>query len=157
MEFLIKLLIFVCLFGIGWYFGRRAENKHLKELLVAEATLSYIRLGSRRFETRQQPGQLVMASVVISHDYFKWVWSQIHNFFGGRLGTYESLLDRARREAIVRLKQQAQEIGAQEILALRLVTTSIGEQGGMVEVLAYGTAIIGSKPPLQPAQWPPQL
>lgn len=154
MEFLIKLVIFVCLFCIGWYFGRRAEHKHLQELLAAEATLSYIRLGSRRFETRQQPGQLVTASVVISHDYFKWVWSQIHNFFGGPLTTYESLLDRARREAIVRLKQQAQKMGASEILALRLVTTEIGEQGGMVEVLAYGTAIISSQPN-QSALWPP--
>lgn len=93
-----------------------------------------------------------MASVVLSHDYFKWVWAQIHNFFGGRLITYESLLDRARREAIVRLKQQAEKLGAVEILALRLVSTEIGQQGGMVEVLAYGTAII-SKQRTQP--WPP--
>lgn len=154
MEFLIKLVIFVCLFCIGWYFGRRAEHKHLQELLVAEAALSHIRLGSRRFETRQQPGQLITANVVISHDYFKWVWSQIHNFFGGRLTTYESLLDRARREAIVKLKQQAQKVGAVEILALRLVTTEIGENGGMVEVLAYGTAIVSSQKP-QAAPWPP--
>lgn len=152
MEFLVKLLIFVSLFCIGWYFGRRAERKHLQQLHAAEAQLAYIRLGSRRFETREQPGQLVMASVVLSHDYFKWVWAQIHNFFGGRLITYESLLDRARREAIVRLKQQAEKLGAVEILALRLVSTEIGEQGGMVEVLAYGTAII-SKQRTQP--WPP--
>lgn len=154
MEFLVKLLIFVGLFCIGWYFGGRAERKHLQQLQTAEALLSHIRLRSSRFESREQPGQLVMASVVLSHDYFKWVWAQIHNLFGGRLITYESLLDRARREAIVRLKQQAKKLGAVEILALRLVTTEIGEQGGMVEVLAYGTAIL-STPRTQPAPWPP--
>lgn len=164
MELLIKLVIFISLFAIGWYFGRRAEHKHLQQLKATEAALSYIRLGTLRFETREQPGQLISASVVISHDYFKWVWSQIHNFFGGQLTTYESLLQRARREAIVRLKQQAQALGAAEILAVRLASSDLGEQGGMVEVVAYGTAIID--PPLnthssaQSARhtiWPPQI
>ena len=79
--------------------------------------------------------------MVISHDYFKYIIAQIQNFFGGRLTTYESVVDRARREAIVRLKQQAENIGAKHIMGLRLSTTELGMQGGMVEVFAYGTAI----------------
>jgi hypothetical protein len=64
----------------------------------------------------------------------------------------------------VRLKQQAQALGAAEILAVRLASSDLGEQGGMVEVVAYGTAIID--PPLnthssaQSARhttWPPQI
>ena len=51
------------------------------------------------------------------------------------------MVDRARREAIVRLKQQAENIGAKHIMGLRLSTTELGMQGGMVEVFAYGTAI----------------
>lgn len=155
MELLIKIAIFVCLFCIGWYFGSRAEQKHLQQLLKDEASLSYIRIGSRRFETRDQAGQLVMASVVISHDYFKMIWANIHGFLGGRLKTYESLLERARREAIVRLKKQAQGLGADEILAIRIATSDMGGQGGMVEVVAYGTAII-AKQATRPNIWPPQ-
>ena len=41
----------------------------------------------------------------------------------------------ARREAIVRLKQQAHSVGANHIMGVRLSTTELGMQGGMVEVL----------------------
>lgn len=156
MELLIKVIIFICLFSIGWYFGRRAEQQHLNALLKAEAELSYIRLGTLRFETREQSGQLIMASVVISHDYFKMVWAQIHNFFGGTLVTYESLLERARREAIIRLKRQAQQLGCHEILAVRLASSELNEQGGMVEVIAYGTAIYAPSTIPNPV-WPPVI
>ena len=49
---------------------------------------------------------------------------------------------RARREAIVRLKLEAEKMGATHIMGLRLSTTELGMQGGMVEVFAYGTAIL---------------
>ncbi len=78
---------------------------------------------------------------MISHDYFKYVIANIQNFFGGRLTSYESIVDRARREAVVRLKQEAEKMGATQIMGLRLSTTELGMQGGMVEVFAYGTAI----------------
>ena len=57
---------------------------------------------------------------------------------GGRLTSYESIVERARREAIVRLKQQAQSVGATHIMGVRLSTTELGMQGGMVEVLLMG-------------------
>ena len=60
---------------------------------------------------------------------------------GGRLTSYESVVERARREAIVRLKLEAEKIGATQIMGIRLSTTELGMQGGMVEVFAYGTAI----------------
>ena len=63
------------------------------------------------------------------------------NILGGRLTSYESIVERARREAIVRLKQQAQSVGANHIMGVRLSTTELGMQGGMVEVFAYGTAV----------------
>ena len=65
----------------------------------------------------------------------------VQNFFGGRLTSYESVVDRARREAIVRLKLEAEKHGAMHIACMRLATTEMGMQGGIVEVFAYGTAI----------------
>ncbi len=82
--------------------------------------------------------------MVISHDYFKFVIANIQNFFGGRLTSYESIVERARREAIVRLKLEAEKMGANHIMGLRLSTTELGMQGGMVEVFAYGTAVQNS-------------
>ena len=140
-AFLLKVAIFVVLFSIGWGFGRHTERKHFQALKEQENRLAYIRIETNRFKTTEATGQLVSSNVVISHDYFKYVIANIQNFFGGRLTSYESIVERARREAVIRLKLEAEKMGATEILGLRLSTTELGMQGGMVEVFAYGTAI----------------
>ena len=86
-------------------------------------------------------GQMISSNVVISHDYFKYAIASVQNMLGGRLTSYESVVERARREAIVRLKLEAEKIGATQIMGIRLSTTELGMQGGMVEVFAYGTAL----------------
>ena len=90
--------------------------------------------------------KLVNGSVVISIDYFKRIYAGVINFLGGDVTPYESLLDRARREAVLRLKQDA--LGADEIINLRLETSSINKTSkniGSVEVLASATAIYYEK------------
>jgi hypothetical protein len=61
---------------------------------------------------------------------------------------YETLLDRARREAVLRLKESCP--GAVQIINLRIETSSISKgsknQIGCVEVLAYATAIFKGTP-----------
>ena len=140
-NLLFQLAVFVVLFSVGFAFGRYNERKHLAELEVNEVRLAYITTDNQRMLTTDQLGQLVSSNVVISHDYFKFVLASIQNFFGGRLYSYESILERARREALVRLKLEAEKIGATHIMGLRLSTTEMGMQGSMVEVFAYGTAI----------------
>lgn len=138
---IFKIGITLVLFFIGWGFGRFIEQKHLNELEQNERRLAHIRIDTNKFKSSENSGQLISSNVVISHDYFKYIIAQIQNFFGGRLTTYESVVERARREAIVRLKQQAEDTGATQIMGLRLSTTELGMQGGMVEVFAYGTAV----------------
>ena len=69
----------------------------------------------------------------------------LRNILGGRVVAYESLLDRGRREALLRVKEQAIAWGATEILNVRYETSTIGgnNQKGIaaIEVIAYGTAI----------------
>lgn len=140
---ILQIVVFAILFAIGFGFGRYNERKHLDSLVENEQRLAYITLDNSRFKTSSNPGQMISSNVVISHDYFKYVIANIQNFFGGRLTSYESIVERARREAIVRLKQEAEKIGATHIMGLRLSTTELGMQGGMVEVFAYGTAVQG--------------
>tara|TARA_B100001105_G_C22118560_1_gene326510 strand:+ start:295 stop:525 length:231 start_codon:yes stop_codon:yes gene_type:complete len=72
----------------------------------------------------------------------------LRNIFGGRVGAYESLLDRARREAVLRMQDEACQLGAETIYNVKYETSRIGENAakglGSVEVLAYGTALIAS-------------
>ena len=90
---------------------------------------------------------LVCGSVVISSDYFKRILASLRGIVGGRVKSYESLLDRSRREAILRLKEQALQQGANLIVNLRLETSAIGNSAnqkghiGSVETFAYGTAL----------------
>ncbi len=91
---------------------------------------------------------LVSGNVVISNDYFKKFLAALKSLLGGRLGSYESLLERARREAILRMKESALKAGGKIILNARVETASIYKFAGnryavgSVEVVAYGTAII---------------
>ncbi len=138
---IFKIVLFLSLFFIGWLVGRVIERKHLLALDEEEQRLSYIRTDMSRFKQSTATGQMISSNVVISHDYFKFVIASIQSFFGGRLTTYETVIDRARREAVVRLKREAEKVGATEIQGLRLSSSELGMQGGMVEVFAYGTAI----------------
>ena len=138
---LFKIGITLILFCIGWAFGRHSERKHLNELEERERELAYIRVDTNRFAISESTGQLVSSNVVLSHDYFKYIISMIQSLLGGRLTTYETVVDRARREAMIRLKLEAQKMGANHIMGLRLSTTEMGMEGGMVEVFAVGTAV----------------
>ncbi|PKF36255.1 YbjQ family protein [Acinetobacter proteolyticus] len=139
---IFQIVLFLILFSVGWGFGRHIEQKHLRELDQREKQFAHIRIDTNRFVETTAYGQMISSNVVISHDYFKYVLATIRNFFGGRLVSYESVVERARREAVIRLKQEAHAMGANHIMGVRLSTTELGMQGGMVEVFAYGTAII---------------
>ncbi|QJB49263.1 YbjQ family protein [Acinetobacter lwoffii] len=143
---ILQIIIFAILFCVGFGFGRYNEGKHFRYLDEQEQRLAYIRVNNSRFAVSGYSGQMISSNVVISHDYFKYAIANVQNILGGRLTSYESVVERARREAIVRLKLEAEKIGATQIMGIRLSTTELGMQGGMVEVFAYGTAI------QQPAQ-----
>lgn len=138
---IVQIVIFAILFSVGFGFGRYNERKHLQYLDEQEQRLAYIRVNNSRFIESTFPGHMISSNVVISHDYFKYAIANVQNMLGGRLTSYESVVERARREAIVRLKLEAEKMGADQIMGIRLSTTELGMQGGMVEVFAYGTAI----------------
>ncbi len=143
------LIIFLVLLALGYGFGRVAESRHFKSIIEREQTLSAVLVFSERLPppgSKSRRVALVGGSVVVSVDYFKRVAAALRNIFGGRVVAYESLLERARREALLRMKQEAADLGAALVVNVKLETASIskGNKGqiGAVEVYAYGTALI---------------
>jgi len=142
-------LILLCvLLLLGYGFGTFLEKKHYRSIRQREKQLQSILL----FDVKQIPqelspegGEIVMGHVVVSVDYFKRFVAGLRKLFGGRLRSYESLLDRGRREAILRMKDEAKQLGANMIFNMKFETTSIskgaGNAIGSVEVLVYGSAI----------------
>jgi len=141
------LIIFLVLLALGFGFGRYAELKHYKSIIKREKKLNSIPAVASKippFRRNDLNSQLVTGSVVISIDYFKRFIAGLRNIFGGRVTSYETLLDRARREAILRMKESAQDLNAEFVFNIKLETSSIHKgrgKIGSVEVLAYGTAL----------------
>ncbi|MCH9696825.1 MAG: YbjQ family protein [Gammaproteobacteria bacterium] len=144
-----NIISFLVLLILGYVFGQWAERRHFKFIQHRERLLKNILC----FNVKTLPSydtapdvELVVGNVVISIDYFKRIAAGLNNIFGGRVSSYESLVERARREAILRMKLNAKERGASMIFNVKLETASIykgnGQQVGSVEVYAYGTALI---------------
>lgn len=150
MEGLINLIIFVILIALGYFCGSYLEKRHFKS--IDEREKAFINLPAITAKTIDTEGssiensQLVYGSVVISNDYFKRILASLRNIFGGRVKSYETLVDRARREALLRMKEQAPG-DATIIINVRLETSSIGKSAnkkngvGSIEAIAYGTAL----------------
>ena len=149
MENLVSIAIFLGLIALGYFAGSRAERRHYRSIVEREE--EFLQLPAVTLKAVSDPetverATLVAGSAVISVDYFKRFLAGLRGLVGGRVKSYESLLDRARREAILRMKEEAR--GADAIVNMRIETTSISK-GSMkrnqsvstVEALAYGTAL----------------
>jgi uncharacterized protein YbjQ (UPF0145 family) len=152
----MEILILLILLALGYFFGQRAEKKHFKSIIAREeATLNFPTVTIKTpppIDNHEFKSELVTGNVVISIDFFKKFVASLKMLFGGRVTQYESLLDRARREALLRMKEQAALNNAFIVMNTRVETSSISKNSkrrnsvGAVEVLAYGTAIsLGKK------------
>ena len=131
----------------GFFTGSWIERRHFRNIIRREEDLRNI----PAFAIRRVPDDLTLSaphlvtgSAVISVDYFKRFAAGLRGIVGGRMGSYESLFERARREAMIRMKQTAQREGSQIVLNVKLDTTRIyaGSRNATVsvEAVAYGTA-----------------
>ncbi len=144
---MIDLIILTTLIALGYFAGSRAEKKHYRSINKREEEFLYMPAVTLKNVTNQgeiAQSKLVTGSVVISVDYFKRILAGLRAIVGGRIQSYETLLDRARREAVLRMKEKVRS--ADMILNLRIETSSISKgrrqkSVGTVEALAYGTAI----------------
>ncbi len=153
IEF-FALFLALGLLTIGFTVGRWLEARHYASIRQREKAGADVLVFTMRFPpNREQPQdcRLVSGAVVISSDYFKQFVAGLRKLFGGRFRSYETLLDRARREAVLRMKDEARRAGYGLIVNVKFETTNIaggGNQPGMpaFEVMAYGTALRPAKP-----------
>ena len=147
---MIDLIIFLSLVALGFGAGTFVEKRHYKRIQKREAETLHLPVTTTKHLTcapeKVRSATLVQGSAVISVDYFKRFLAGLRMLFGGRLKSYESLIDRARREAVLRMQDQARRKGAKSVFNIKFETASISKGAkdtiGSVEVLAYGTAVI---------------
>lgn len=129
--------------------GHLIESRHLRRLETAEAELDSIMLVQLKslppgWTTDGTP-EVLSASVVLANDYFRIFLAAWRMVFGGRVRSFERLMERARREALVRLRREARDKGFNVVWNLRVETTMMQtfdkRQSGSVEIVAYGTGM----------------
>ncbi len=147
VTLVIQIGIPLFLLFLGWVFGRVAERRHYSSIHRREQQVLQLPITSERrlmpTDRRVEESRLVLGSVVVSVDHFKRFLGWLRGLFGGEVHAYGSLLDRARREAKLRMIESWPE--ADLILNFRFETSTIansaGNGMGTVEVVAYGTGV----------------
>jgi len=142
----MDLLIAIALLIICYFTGRSREKKHYKSIREREVKLyKQHHINFSKNVNISQPvknAQLVSASVVIGCDYFKVFLASLRNIFGGNVSAYESVLDRGRREAILRIRESAYRMRADLVMNIKIETVMLSEQTmSQVCITAYGTAV----------------
>jgi uncharacterized protein YbjQ (UPF0145 family) len=127
---------------IGWLVATWFERQHLKSMDEREVKLEDITINNLKKSPDYIEGdtQLLIGSIVISHDYFRTLVIIIKKLIGGNIKAYERLTLRGRREAIIRLKEDARRQGFNKIINIRFGGTQVAPKFiTAVEIVAYGT------------------
>ncbi|MHC4914578.1 MAG: YbjQ family protein [Planctomycetota bacterium] len=135
---------------LGLVVGTAVERAHFRGLAERERELAHMLVTDvRSFPGGADPSAgaaMVVGQAVIATDYLKSFLASLKKLLGGELGSYLSLLDRARREAVLRMLEEARQGGYDAVCNLRLDTADIGGSGVaskgavMVALIATGTA-----------------
>ncbi len=82
---------------------------------------------------------LVTANAVRARHVGRDVLAGLKNLVGGEIGAYQQLLVESREQAFAALREDAEQQGADAIVAVRMATAAVAQ--GAAEVLVYGTAV----------------
>ncbi|MBR3502954.1 MAG: YbjQ family protein [Clostridia bacterium] len=86
-----------------------------------------------------EPLGLVKGSTIQSVNAFRDIGAGLKTLVGGELTKYNEMMAKARALATERMAADAQSLGADAIVGVRYVSSSIMQ--GAAEVMAYGTAV----------------
>lgn len=136
----MDFIIFLIACGVAFFTGSIAEKKHYQSIRTREAKIDFIPMitvDESELCDGMQRAEMVVGGVVVSCDFFKTTIAGLVTVFGGNISAIESVIDRARREATLRMQEQAQ--GADMLANVRLQTSTVGPF--QVEAIAYATAL----------------
>jgi uncharacterized protein YbjQ (UPF0145 family) len=155
IQFFSTVILLVVGYGVGSFLERshvvsiKERERFFHRLPAVTMKLDHFLPASEWHNV--ESAELVVGSIVIAPDYFRFVLGAIIDVLGGKVFSYESVLDRARREAILRMKESAPM--ADMVVNTRL---EMVEMKSVIEQLpirplclyAYGTAIRLKKKPV---------
>jgi uncharacterized protein YbjQ (UPF0145 family) len=82
---------------------------------------------------------LVRGNTIRARHLGKDIMAVLRNLAGGEITEYTKMMGEAREQAIDRMLEEAESLGANAVLAVRFQTSMV--QSGAAEMLCYGTAV----------------
>ena len=145
----MDILLLIILFTIYYITGKTIEKNHYKSIRNREITLikkPYLTYGNKILDNKEILNMEVISSgVVIGCDNFSTLCANLKTIFGGNVPTFEAALDRGRREALLRIREKAVQMGANLLINVKYETVNLNpieySKNPMVSITAYGTAV----------------
>ena len=84
---------------------------------------------------------IVNGEAILGANLFRDLFAGLRDIVGGRSGAYEKELKKAREIALDELRDAAQQLGANAVVAVDIDYEVLGDKNGMLMVSASGTAV----------------
>jgi uncharacterized protein YbjQ (UPF0145 family) len=83
---------------------------------------------------------LVRGNTIRARHVGKDLMAVLRNMVGGEISEYTKMMAEAREQALDRMVEEAEELGADAVISTRFATSMLMQ--GAAELLAYGTAVV---------------
>lgn len=91
-------------------------------------------------KTIKQTLGVVRGNTIRARHIGKDIKAAFRHMIGGEITEYTKLMGESREQALDRMVQNAEQLGANAVVSLRFATSTL--MGGAAELLAYGTAVV---------------
>ena len=85
---------------------------------------------------------IVAGEAVMGANIFRDLFASIRDIVGGRSGSYEKELSKARAIAIEEMSAEAAQLGANAVIGVDIDYETVGDKSSMLMVTAAGTAVV---------------
>ncbi len=155
IQLVFTIAVPVGLLLLGLIVGGQRERHHFAQLDRRERGMQDILVTQVKtfphHQAGERPPMMVIGEAVIATDYLKSFLASLRNFFGGEVRSYQTLMSRARREALLRAMAEARRAGFNALCNVRYQTADVGGSNAgrkvaMAAIIAVATAYHAEPP-----------
>jgi uncharacterized protein YbjQ (UPF0145 family) len=139
---------------LSWAIGRWYQDRLMSALLLNEKQQGNMLQSDQHLSTQSlmttmaaESSTLLHVSICVGPSMGQIFFMWFKSIFGGRLHSYDVVLDYGRREALLRLNRQSKNMGCSSVVNIRIETSTVSfakndkSNTSSVEFLAFATGI----------------
>ena len=152
---IIPIVTTIVLPTLSWAIGNWYQNRLMNALLENEKrggkmlqSEMHLSTSSPMTSMSADSSTLLHVSICVGPSWGQIFFMWFKSLFGGRLHSYDVVLDYGRREVLLRLNQQAKALGCSSMVNIRIETSTVSfarnnnsSKTSSVEFLAFATGL----------------